>query len=448
MSESLCALCCQTPPTFICFCAEILLCSKCLSAHLLASPTATHKPVPVTSYEQFALSSPISQRALHYREVLTKELARLHDFLPYALQQIQGVRHSWEEQIAKVTDDYARVISDEVYKLTAQVEFCLQQLDDPKASEESPMLRRLLALGTDEELLSLNLSVRQVNVVGLFKQVLSFRVTCEGQRSDQRLLYKFFGGTNVVSAFDPQNESNAFLLPTSFKFLHNSCWSVTDTGSVLITGGSQTGKSRNDVVLFQPVQSSLHNVDPMQVARRSHTSVCVGLQCYVFGGILEEESLSLCEVYSLRERRWSALQHMTERRSYLGCCQYGQNIYICGGGETASMEVYSPGLATFQLIPLETEVWDNVSMLAVEDAVVIFHGNFQGEVSRFDPNSGSLRKEGQMCYGNSWSSCAPVRRGDVVYCLRSDSIFKYNLSSNTSSYVVRLAKGLKRREYE
>jgi len=137
---------------------------------------------------------------------------------------------------------------------------------------------------------------------------------------------------------------------------------------------------------------------------------------------------------------------MTERRAYLGCCQYGQNIYICGGGETASMEVYSPGLATFQLIPLETEVWDNVSMLAVEDAVVIFHGNFQGEVSRFDPNSGSLRKEGQMCYGNSWSSCAPLRLRDTVYMLRADSIFKYDLRSAASAYILRMSKSLKKGE--
>ena len=446
MSESLCALCCQTPPTFICFCSETLLCNKCLSTHLLSSPTSAHKPVPVSSPDQFSFSSSESLRALHYRAVITKELERLQAFLPYALQQIQALRCSWEEQIAKVTDDYARVISDEVSRLAAQAELCLQQLDDPKASEESPMLRRLLALGTDEELLTLSLAIRQVNVAGLFKQVLSFRITCEGQRTDQRLLYKFFGGTNVVSAFDPQNEGNSSLLPTNVKFLHNSCWALTDTGSVIITGGSQTGKSRNDVLMFQPTQSTLTSVDSMQVARRSHTSVCVALHCYVFGGILEEEPLSLCEVYSLRDRRWSALQHMTERRAYLGCCQYGQNIYICGGGETASMEIYSPDLATFQLLSLDTEMWDNVSMLAVENAVVIFHGNFHGEVSRFDPNSRLLRKEGQMCYGNSWSSCAPLHHRDTIYMLRADSVFKYDLKSGSSAYILRMSKSLKKGE--
>ena len=446
MSESVCALCHQNYPSFICFCAELLLCNQCLSPHLLANPTSAHKPVPLSSPEQPSQTCLVSPHSHRAREVLVKEIARLQAFLPHALQQLQSMRRNWEEQIIKVTDDYARVISDEVNKLVTQAELCLQQLDDPKTHEENPLLSRLLSLGQDEELFTLSLAMRQVNIAGLFKQVINYRVTCEGQRHDQRLLYKFFGGTNVVSVFDPQIESNTFLLPTNAKFLHNSCWVVTDAGSVLITGGSSTGKSRNDVYLFQPAQCGIMSVEPMQVARRSHTSVCFGLSCFVFGGILEEEPLSLCEVYSLRDRQWAGLPHMSERRAYLGSCQCEQKIYICGGGDTASMEVFSPDTVTFQLVPLDMEVLDSVSMLAIESAVFIFHGNFQGYVSRLDLLTSRICKLNALCYGNSWSSCAPVRLQDSVYFLRADSVFKYDLKTGASAYVLRMSKSLKKAE--
>lgn len=200
---------------------------------------------------------------------------------------------------------------------------------------------------------------------------------------------------------------------------------------------------------FNASTSQVTELEPMTLARRCHGSLYYDGSCYVFGGVLDEEKVSMCERYDCNIGTWSSIAQLKERRAYVGCCVYQDLLIVCGGGETSSLEIYDPLLRDFSLVFVpHLDLCDVASLFPLENCILVFYGNFNGEVSRLDPKTGQAQRESKLCYGNSWSSCAPVRCGDVLYCLRSDSIFKYNLSSGSSSYVVRLAKAIKRREYE
>ena len=414
-----------------------------------------HKPLPLASSDLVESARMLAkecndpeQKTDHCkRTIIEKELRRLQNFHTDSLIQLQRVKVHYEAEIAKTIDNLSESLSMEISKLTVSLQRCLSDLSDQTPSPCFPAdyLQRLEAMSEDDELLSVAMEVTQVDLAAVLRQSVSFRMEFREQKQASTKLYKFFGGSNAIGYFDTENETYEKQITSSQKFLHNSCWCTAPSGDLIITGGSLTGHSRNTVTSFSPVTGALQDLEPMSVARRSHASVCSDGFCYVFGGVLDEEKISLCERYDLKEGRWNALPRMKERRAYLGCCEYKGVIVICGGAETSSFEVFNPAEMTFQLYSVpHIDLADVASLVPVGDSILIFHGNFNGEVSRLHP----ITKENKLCYGNSWSSCAPLLHRGTVYFLRSDSVFKYDLNSGQSSYVLRMAKAVKRREYE
>lgn len=390
-----------------------------------------------------------SQPTALKRALIESEIKRLASFQADSMMQLQQIKVHYEAEIAKVIEELAFELHQETANLTEELEKALADLSDktPSPYSASPVLARLG--NTEESLLELDLEVKCMDVAASVRQSLRFRLEFIGKKEAQPLVYKFFGGSSAVSIFKTENETPEKLVVTGQKFLHNSCWCTLPTGEVIITGGSQTGHSCNTVLHFEPSTAQVTDLEPMEMARRCHGSVYYAGGCYVFGGVVDEEKISLCERYDCGTKTWSSIASMKERRAYVGCCVYSDLLIVCGAGETSSLEIYDPCKRDFTLVSVPLlDLCDVASLYPMENSILVFHGNFNGEVSRLDPKTGQAQKENKLCYGNSWSSCAPVRRGDVVYVLRSDSIFKYNLASGSSSYVVRLAKAVKRREYE
>ena len=286
-------------------------------------------------------------------------------------------------------------------------------------------------------------------MASLIRQSLVLSLQYSELKTEPPRLYKFFGGANCVTPFNISREICEKQSTVNQKFLHNSCWCLTPAGEVIITGGSLTGHSRNNALSYSPLTGAVQDLEPMNIARRSHASVCHQEHCYVFGGILEEEKISLCERYDSVTKLWSSLPQMKERRGYLGACVFRNLVVVCGGAENSSCEVFDPAEMQFRLISIpQIDLSDVASLITIDDSILVFHGNFNGEVSRLYPLTSQATKEAAFCYGNSWSSCAPVQSGDNVYVLRSDSVFRYSLSTRTSAYVLRIAKAVKRRDYE
>ena len=450
MNCNLCGTCRDRQAAFLCFCSEAFICSECIGQHITSAPTLEHKLAPLTSTDLVstmrteAPSQPHSRSLT--REVLTRELRRLADFSHTALSHLADAQLRWTKDLERVFTEKKSKLTTQVARLEKEMTLCAE-LDSPSALE-SVLGDRLRQLATEEEqLLSLTCEVKTLELRTLLDQALLFEADYCNASKPVPVLYKFFGGSNLVGVFDAHAENCLQPITASCKFFHNACWSVEPSGAVFVTGGSLTGKSRNEALEFNPTTGKVRELQPMQVARRSHASICTGKRFFVFGGIMDEERLSRCERYNSDSDVWTSTGSMNERRAYLGCCEWKGQVYVGGGCERSSIEIMPLDSEAFALVPLpQISLEDNCSMLGLDNYVIIFHGSYHGEVTKLQPPD-QVTREKEICYGNSWSNCLPVCEGDNIFLLRSDSVFSYSLSSGSSTYVLHLAKASKRKEY-
>lgn len=451
MSDSRCDLCGEQPPTFLCFCVEARVCRGCISAHLLASPSTLHKPVPLDSLDLIEMLRAETKPVVEKEEVIEEpsssaperllllgELERLDAFQTKALSELQTLRQALEQQVAVVIEELTQSVRSQTQGLQTLLQQRLSGLDSSSVSEGS----------LPEQLLTLSLAVSEVDVgsvvKGCFGLVMERKAVA--QRPESTILYKIFGGSNSVGVFEAASETLEHTLNAPLRFFHNCCSCEGPTGDVYITGGSLTGRSRNDLMVFSPTTSQARELKAMQISRRSHASLFAGQILYVFGGLLDEERISLCERYLPETDTWQNIAQMQERRAYLAACEFKDKVYIGGGAERSSCEVYDPTHDNFVLVEApHSAIQDNCCMMTLPDSILIFHGNFRGDVTRFTPVTGKFVREKEMCVGNSWSSCPPVCVRGTIYMLRSDSIFKYQVETGASEYVLRMAKVAKRR---
>jgi hypothetical protein len=377
------------------------------------------------------------------KALLTRELERLHAFEGAAEEKLMQVQQQWEEHIKKATSDLLHLIKTKVQSTRDELRKALEDLNQQGGG---PLLQWLERVDEDYELLTLVLEVKGVDLGAVLRSTVSVVVERKEEMAGNPIIYKFFGGSNQVGVFDAKSESFTRSITSNLKFFHNSCSCLAPNGLIYVTGGSLTGRSRSDVMSFDPVSGHSVELQPMQIARRSHSSLCLGSELYVFGGIMDEEITSLCEKYNCEKDSWNSTAKLNERRAYHGCCEHHSKVYVAGGSEKSSCEVLDLQEDQFRLVVLShVLVEGGCSIVPVGDVLLLFYGNFRGEVCRFWPESGQVSKDKDMCAGNSWSSCTPVLAGGFVYMLRAESVFKFCLENSASAYVLRMGKTGKRR---
>lgn len=446
MNAQPCSVCQKREAQFLCFCSEAQLCDVCIATHILENPQIQHKTTALPTSD---LSPPRPSLSLSSsKELVYREARRLEAFQTEVTGQFQRLRTYYVTEVDNTLQALLREIDLQIAQLREDLRVCLESTEETLKPPVASELWRRATAGV-EKLLTLSLDFKEVNIAATLRKSCAYTIGYVQGPSLASHIYKFFGGSTSVGLFNVVSEEfEQSTVP--IKFAHNACWCATPNGQVLVTGGSITGRSRNTVLSYNPASGEINDLAPMRIARRSHASICSNDYCYVFGGILDEDRISLCESFHLGKGVWSGLeQQMKERRAYHGACECAGLLVVCGGGETSSCEVLSPMTGEFRLVELPNlGLMEAACALSVGDSVLIFHGNFSGLVSRFDPNTGVGKEEHQLCYGNSWSNCPPLLVRDTVYLLRSDSIFKFHTVTGRSSYVIRLTKTIKRREYD
>ena len=452
MESNECSQCHVRENAFICFCQEVLLCESCLTFHLLTNPSAAHKPVPLSSYQLIKeiqcepKSEPESGKSLQLtmQEKLESELARLQDFRTSALEQLRQVRQQWLLQINEAANEIESILKVKCDTMAQDLKQSLEELQAKGVSTTFPTFSKGPA--PDAEILNLSFDVGKLDLNPLFKQFFSVSLKYTEEKHQDNFLYKLFGGQPTLAVFDPVTESVLSFSTMSERLLHNSCWVMSKDG-LLITGGSISGSCRNDVLKYLPTEEKMEKMASMLGTRRSHASLVYGRRLFVFGGIREEESLSDCEALDLDGNTWSAVSSLRNPRGQLGAVEYQGSAYLAGGCNVAEIEVYDFMRDNFEAIVLPGPwLLEGCSLLALDDSLLILHGNYKGEMYLFQPDTCSLQKLCELCHGNSWSNCVPVVQGKTLYMLRADSIFKVDLETHKSSYVLKITKTAKKRK--
>lgn len=429
---------------------------------MLSSPTTRHNPVSLSSEDLVGRlvtePSPLlledrvrderSEEKSRMRKALESELERLQQFQRYAMDQLQEVRVHWLAEINHATNEIEEIVKTKCETISKELLQCISDLDEFAPSPYTDETITALTKGSADSLLDLSLALRPLDLSTLIKQFFSLSLGFNKPVQEEEYLYKFFGGQGTVSCFDPSTEKIINTARTQEKFLHNSCWISSPTGEIYLTGGSLMGRSKDFALIFTPKEDSISPLPALKTPRRSHTSVYLCNRLYVFGGIYDEQQLALCESLPTNSPHWVSIPAMQYARAYLGSTVYKEKAYIAGGSELSGVEVYTPTVNQFEFIAVEGLV-EACSLIALEDSITILHGNAQGEALAFDPERGECRRISGVCHGNSWSNCPPLRYKDVIYTIRSDSVFKFEMTSYKSNYVLWIAKsGKKRRELD
>ena len=415
------------------------MCSDCLADHLLTSTCHDHKPTPIRTpalddllaRKQVMDSTCKDQDCSHTRTVLNTALETVMQFRASALMDLQRIRQDWMFEVDLVFDELVQTVTSRTRLLSEKIQQRLDCLEELKSVPED------LSDITD---LKLRLQLRNIDLGGVLKKAVDLVVSQGSGEGGDKKVYKFFGGSDKVAVFDPRSETVEIKVTPGQNYFHNSSWCVSPSGHIYITGGSLTGRSRSDCLIYRIYSNVALESSHMQVARRSHTSIYYNRHCYVFGGLVDTERTSLCERFTQEQEAWETLPQMKERRAYLGCCELQGKIYIAGGAGSAMVEVFDPETCEFQQVSLrQLELGESCSLIATEDSVLLFHGTFNGEVSHWSPSTNQLSTY-SLSFGNSWSSCSPLLLNHSVYLLRSDSIYRFDLDSFQAVFLLRLSK--------
>lgn len=370
-----------------------------------------------------------------YADPISRELLRLEEFQTHALEQLRQVKELWLSEVARAIVEIEGLIRE---KCRALAEEIVRDTGDAEELAPSPGLERL----------DLNIDLKPLDINSLLKQFVNLTLEYAQPPAINSYLYKFFGSQNSVARFDVRSEDVSDTFHSTERFLHNAAWLVTATGDVYITGGSLMGKSKEDVLVFRPDSNTTAPLKGMQSPRRSHAMVQWTSRIYVFGGVCEEKKLVHSEYYEEGTELWSRGSDLICPRAYHGAAVYRNYIYIAGGADTSGLERLTPSSGAMDFLPLDTVLTESCSLVSLDDSLLLLHGNYQGQVLQINPETAAVLRVSQMCHGNSWSNCSPVRHNDVVYTVRADSVFRLDVVTLQSGYVTRLGRAAKRRQGE
>jgi hypothetical protein len=101
-------------------------------------------------------------------------------------------------------------------------------------------------------------------------------------------------------------------------------------GSFLLTGGEYNGLTINNTFHFQ--NGAFKDRQPMQIARKAHSTIYLNGFVYVFGGFTDNGIISNCEKFDLNKGTWSAISNMIYPKAYSTPLTYGNShIFLIGG---------------------------------------------------------------------------------------------------------------------
>jgi hypothetical protein len=165
---------------------------------------------------------------------------------------------------------------------------------------------------------------------------------------------------------------------------------ILNNGKVLITGGYDGAVSRTNAELYNPATGTFTPTGPMTVARTFHTATLLNTgKVLVAGG---SSSDTRCEIYDPSTGAFTLTGNLNVARSNHAATLLsgGTNagVLISGGATGAYAELYDPISGTFSLTDSMTVLRTYLTATLLEDSRVILAGGSGDNTAEFyDPNT-------------------------------------------------------------
>lgn len=420
MDSNQCANC-QSAGDLICYCSSIVLCKSCVGQHMLDFPRTLHRPVPLCnkslrnlitsslprlkSKESEILTQACTSLALEKacKSRITQEISSISAFCNNSILKLQTYINTLKSDLDEISQELQNKIksSCETYKNAIESdEELVKRLKKQETLENiqnfeissfictfSPVnLRKILnenfffdaspqnSFMSNLQMLSSSLSDVSQSVDSTYWKRTRTRVPT---KSSKKILdsHTFAADENRVIIYNSLSKEYDSL---QLEVNKGSVCTVTHEGSVVFTGGFNS----KSVFLYEWSKKSLEQVSDMKFERSFHSAVSLGDFIYVIGGAVSAEPTKSCERFDIIHKTWQSIGDLTHARHKHSSCVYRGRIFVAGGVNNNTLEVYNTVSNKFSVLRTTLSSPGPCLMFPVEDFMIIFHSNL---VSSFDP---------------------------------------------------------------
>lgn len=213
-------------------------------------------------------------------------------------------------------------------------------------------------------------------------------------------------------------------------FLDHSNWSLTETGSIVQTGGTDTVPG-NDVFMFKILTQRVEKCPKMLFKRCKHAQVSLGNYVYVIGGY-NKVPLKFVERLNLLNLKWKKAANLNVARVFAISCSHQSKIYVSGGEDVASIEVYNAIDNKFNLLPLKLIDPGRLCMFSYDDKILILQGDKKKE---WDTRTNEVQITGELENIDWGMQGEPCIMNNEIYFISNHILYRYDISQSQVSLV-------------
>jgi hypothetical protein len=362
-------------------------------------------------------------------ERINKEIEAISAFESHTIDLIESKISSLVASLLQTRKGLAARIREHCLRLKTQLEGIKLSLNQSAGAESLEVLKEYPALETpDKPFLRLNAEYREINIEKITLDSFNFdidwmtaskendllkvidceaglmlTVDCVGLRTVRR---------DTIPGFQPAYQPSICLLPRG-EFLV--------TGGGIKNQGSLVGALETATVITESLEMIILPV--MNNQRMGHASIYHSGNAYIMGGWPVSY---LCERFSFTDRNWERISNMKQGRSYPGICELEGKIYVAGGHEVDSIEMYLPSQDTFMPLGIRLPATGRCGLVTVSECILAFHGD---NISQIHPlKSVCTRERGVNWRADIWLQHPILQAKDSLLIFVSSRIWRYRFA--------------------
>jgi Galactose oxidase, central domain len=201
-------------------------------------------------------------------------------------------------------------------------------------------------------------------------------------------------------------------------------------GTILITGGKTDSYS----YIFNIFEKTFEKTEKMTQPRFFHSGVSLGDFVYVIGGRFENV-LKSCERFDSIQKTWQTIGDLVTPREKHSSCVYRGRIFVAGGENLSSLEVYNTVSNKFSILRPTLSVPGCALMFPVENFMIIFHDK---TVSTFDPIKFTCDHYSCLDTNDWYTNSSVCVTNKQAYFIKNKVVYRYNIEQGSIFNVVNI----------